>query len=117
MRFLVDAQLPPRLGAWLRDLGHDVLHTLDLTDGNTTTDAEICRRADREQRVVVTKDADFVSSHELRASPKRLLLVSTGNVSNDELLAIWAGNIGMIESAFDDASFVELQPTRLIVRG
>jgi len=64
MRFLVDAQLPPRLGAWLRDLGHDVLHTLDLTDGNKTTDAEICRRADREQRVVVTKDADFVSSHE-----------------------------------------------------
>lgn len=117
MKFLVDAQLPRRLGAWLRDRGHDALHTFDLADGNRTTDMEICRLADSDQRVVVTKDADFVSSHELRGSPKQLLLVSTGNIPNDQLLAIWADNLGVIESTFDGASFVELQPNRLIVRG
>jgi predicted nuclease of predicted toxin-antitoxin system len=39
----------------LREAGHDALHTLDLPDGNRTTDAEINATSWREQRVVVTK--------------------------------------------------------------
>jgi predicted nuclease of predicted toxin-antitoxin system len=41
VNFLVDAQLPRRLALRLRDAQHDVLHTLDLPNGNRTTDAEI----------------------------------------------------------------------------
>src|SRR5712691_4564870 len=58
---------------------HDAVHTRDLPAGNRTTDAEICRLADLDGRVVVTKDADFVSSHLLTRRPGRLLLVSVGN--------------------------------------
>ena len=60
MRFLVDAQLPRRFAAWLREHGHDALHTLDLPEGNRTADTSITALADGEHRVVVTKDADFV---------------------------------------------------------
>lgn len=116
MKFLVDAQLPRTLARWLQQQGHDAVHTLDLAEGNRTTDARICVIADAENRVVVSKDADFVSSFELNGTPTRLLLVSTGNLSNAELLAIWHKHIDRIVHAFDDARFVELAPTRLISR-
>ena len=60
MKFLVDAQLPRRLAGWLAAAGCDAIHTLDLPDGNRTTDQQVIDVADREQRAVVTKDADFV---------------------------------------------------------
>jgi predicted nuclease of predicted toxin-antitoxin system len=55
MNFLVDAQLPRRMTAWLAAAGCNAIHTLDLPDANRTTDEQINDVADREQRVVVTK--------------------------------------------------------------
>ncbi|MDO8933216.1 MAG: DUF5615 family PIN-like protein, partial [Rhodocyclaceae bacterium] len=66
MKFLVDAQLPRRLCLWLAEAGHDTLHTLDLPGGNRTTDEQIIAIADRDGRVVVTKDDDFVESFLVR---------------------------------------------------
>ena len=63
MRFLVDAQLPVRLASRLGQLGHDGHHTSSLPDGNRTTDQQIAALADKDGRVVVTKDADFRNSH------------------------------------------------------
>lgn len=63
MRFLVDAQLPARLARFLRQAGHDVVHTSDLPDGNRTPDRQIAELADGQSRVVVTKDRDFRDSH------------------------------------------------------
>lgn len=41
MRFLVDAQLPRRFCVWLAEAGHDAVHTLELPNGNRTSDWEI----------------------------------------------------------------------------
>jgi predicted nuclease of predicted toxin-antitoxin system len=71
MRFIGDAQLPKRLGRWLTDPGHDVLHTLDLPGGNRTPDLAITELAFREDRIVVTKDAEFVSSLPAGRAPPR----------------------------------------------
>jgi predicted nuclease of predicted toxin-antitoxin system len=38
MKFLIDAQLPRRLAHQLRAAGLETTHTLDLPDGNRTTD-------------------------------------------------------------------------------
>ncbi|HSO82097.1 DUF5615 family PIN-like protein [Thiocapsa sp.] len=62
MRFIVDAQLPRRLARWLNTRGHDVLHTLDLPEQNRTRDADITALACREDRIVVSKDADEIIS-------------------------------------------------------
>ena len=114
MRVLVDAHLPRRLAYRLHEDGHDALHTLDLPEGNGTPDAEIARFADSEGRVVITKDADFVASHVLRGRPSRLLLVSTGNLSNRELEALLLPVLDEIAYAFETASFVELTRTNLV---
>jgi len=85
MKFLVDAQLPTSAKNWLIAAGHDVVHTLDLPTGNRSTDEQIVDTAGREERIVVTKDADFVDSRLLRRRPSRLLSVSTGNKGNRAL--------------------------------
>ena len=108
MKFLVDAQLPKRLCAWLREAGHDVMHTLDLPLGNRTTDTAILDIAEREQRIVVTKDDDFVQSHLISDRPEKLLLVATGNIGNAELSVLLRNNLAEIVQAFDGGKYVEI---------
>lgn len=115
MRFIVDAQLPRHIAVWLREAGHDSIHTLDLPLGNRTSDASILALSRSEGRVVVTKDADFVSAFVLNGEPERLLLVSTGNITNAELQRILVPNLAVITAAFDQAGFVELSRAGVIV--
>lgn len=115
MKLLVDAQLPRRLAYRLREMGHDTLHTLDLPQGNRTTDVEINRIAEQERRILVTKDADFVNSFIVARKPCKLLLVSTGNISNAELERIFIDNISVIETSFETHDFLELNRTMLVV--
>lgn len=114
MNFLVDAQLPRRLAYRLRDVGHDVLHTLDLPDGNRTSDAQINELSTRDSRVVVTKDTDFVNSFLLFHRPYKLLLVSTGNIANSDLEALFVGQIPAITAAFESYDYLELTRDTLI---
>ena len=115
MKFLIDAQLPRKLATLLSSNGHVVIHTLWLPDQNRTNDDYIRRLADAENRIVLSKDADFVTSHLLLGSPARLLQVSTGNLPNPAFCALMLSNLRRIEAAFEVASFVELTATSLIV--
>ncbi len=117
VKFIIDAHIPRRVATWLVASGHDAIHTLDLPDGNRTTDEQINDLAEREDRVVVTKDADFVDSHLLRGRPPRLLLISTGNINNRELEALLAPLIPAVVSEFYSNSFLELGRAGLVVRG
>jgi len=76
MKLLIDAQLPRRLAHQLRAAGFETIHTLDLPDGNRTTDQTLITFSLTEQCVVVTKDSDFVESFLLKREPWKLLLVS-----------------------------------------
>jgi predicted nuclease of predicted toxin-antitoxin system len=98
-------------------VGCDSIHTLDLPDGNRTTDTQINDVADREQRVVVTKDADFVDSHLLLGRPAKLLLVSTGNISDRQLESLVVPLIPDIVREFSTNSFLEVGPTGIVIRG
>jgi predicted nuclease of predicted toxin-antitoxin system len=59
MRFIVDAHLPKTLAYSLREKGFNVLQTSELPDRNDTTDTEINRLSIAENRIVISKDADF----------------------------------------------------------
>ena len=82
VKVLVDAQLSARLARFLADAGHDVVHTSELPDGNRTTNARIAEVGDSEGRVVVTTDHDFRYGHLLADSPRRLVVVETGNITD-----------------------------------
>lgn len=114
MKFLVDAQLPRRLTYRIRDAGHDALHTLDLPLGNRTQDEEINELSVKDSRVVIKKDADFVSSFWLFSKPRKLLLISTGNITNAELEDVFVPQIPAIAAAFETYDYLELTLTNLI---
>ena len=88
LKFIVDAQLPKRLAAWLLAQGHDCVHTrIAFAESDARfPDSPDCSRNDR---CLITKDGDFQMSFELGRGPRRLLLVSTGNLDNDRLIALF----------------------------
>jgi predicted nuclease of predicted toxin-antitoxin system len=102
--------------SWLAAAGCGACHTLDLPDGNRVADGELIRVADAEQRILITKDTDFVDSHLLRGQPAKLLLISTGNISNRELEAILLPVLSDIVREFATQSFLELGRRGLVVR-
>ncbi len=114
MNFLVDAHLPRRLAYRLRDAGHDAPHTLDLPKRNRTTDTEIHEISAREHRVIITKDADFVNSFFTVHKPYKLLLISTGNITNADLEALFVPQISTIAAAFETYDYIELTRTVLV---
>lgn len=114
MNFLIDAQLPRRLMYTLREAGHDALHTLDLAHGNRTSDAEINELSVRDRRAVITKDTDFVDSFLLFGRPYKLLLVSTGNITNADLEPLFVLQIPVIAEAFATYDYLELTRTTLV---
>lgn len=115
MKFLVDAHLPRRLADRLQEAGFDTVHTRDLPLANRTPDAIINETSIREKRIVITKDADFVTSFILYRQPYKLLLVSTGNITNRELEALFLRNLKQIVDAFTLHDFVEIDRKMLII--
>jgi predicted nuclease of predicted toxin-antitoxin system len=115
LRFLIDAQLPRRLSTLLANAGHDSVHSSALPDGNRTSDHQLADLADSENRVVVTKDRDFRDSHLLQNLPRRLLVVATGNIANNDLLALFETNLALITDALDNASLVEVSQSSVVI--
>ncbi len=69
----------------------------------------------REKRIVVTKDADFVNSYTILGEPYKLLLVSTGNIKNTELISLFESNLERIVEAFDTHRFIEIDRDSIII--
>ena len=117
MKFLVDAQLPQLLAMWLKNRGFDAIHTLELPEANRSDDQEIIATADREDRIVVSKDGDFFDDHILRGKPRRLLVVKTGNIKNRDLIRLFERNTERIEKLFRRYVLIEISRSDLIVHG
>jgi len=67
MRFLVDADMPRSSAVLLRDLGHDVVDVRDI-GLRSADDSVIFRRAQEEERIIVTADLGFA---DIRLYPPR----------------------------------------------
>ena len=115
MKLLVDAHLPKRLSQALNDKGHDSVHTLNLPERKKTKDSSINSISVDEQRIVVSKDADFIESLLVSGKPFKLLHIATGNISNKELLNLFENNMDGIEQALSSHRLVELTPSSLII--
>jgi predicted nuclease of predicted toxin-antitoxin system len=112
VNWLVDAQLPMRLARLLRERGEDAIHTRDLPDGNRSTDAALLAVAERDDRIIVTKDADFAISFRLQGQPRRLLLVATGNITNPALETLFLAALPDLLAAYAERTLIELHATR-----
>lgn len=114
MKFIVDAHLPKTLAQSLRDKGFDAVHTTDLPDGNDTTDAEINRLSLAEERIVISKDADFYDSFTAKKEPYKLLHVKTGNIKNSQLIELFDKNLDLIVRELNESSVVQISQNYII---
>ena len=114
MKFIVDAQLPRSLAAFLRHKGFDVIHTSELPDGNDASDDEINRVSLSEQRILISKDGDFHDSFSAKREPHKLLHVRTGNITNKKLIELFDKNIAAIVRELDAVDVVEIDQRYLI---
>lgn len=103
MNFLADANLPPRLCAWLKSRQHQAEHLLDR-NLLTATDTEIwdCGRA--ETFTIFSKDVDFYDRALLYGPPPQIVHVGLGNCSNARLFDYLATHWDDIEQALDSGS-------------
>ncbi len=115
MKFIVDAQLPKSLSHLLNYSGHDSVHTIDFPEQNNTKDSEIIALSEKEGRIIITKDSDFLESFLLKGIPQKLIMINTGNIKNSELLSIFENNIGLIIKSIEENSLIEINRTELIV--
>jgi predicted nuclease of predicted toxin-antitoxin system len=115
MKFIVDAQLPKSLARFLAARGFDAIHTLDLPNRNVTDDLEINRISLAEDRVVISKDSDFYDRYTSHKEPYKLLYLTTGNISNPELLSLFDKNLLLIIHCLQNGAVVELNRNTVFV--
>jgi predicted nuclease of predicted toxin-antitoxin system len=84
VKFLVDANLPPRLCDWLKSRRHEAEHLFHL-NLLTATDTQIWDLGRVESRVIISKDIDFYDRALLFGTPPQVVHVAVGNCSNPRL--------------------------------
>jgi len=114
VKFLVDAHLPKTLSGFLCSKGFDSIHTLELPDKNKTKDYQIIALSEQENRVVISKDTDFLDSFLLTRQPQKLILVRTGNIPNADLLKIFDKNIDEIVNRLQGNSLIEIYKNEIV---
>ncbi len=117
MKFIVDAQLPKFLSDFLNQKGFDSIHTLELPDRNNTTDKQIAALAKKENRIVISKDIDFLESFLLKEEPKKLISIKTGNISNQQLLHLFENNLEAIILMISRSNLLEISKTEIAEHG
>lgn len=115
MKFIVDAQLPRSLARLLRERGYSAVHTLEMPLKNATTDTQIRRYPIEDERVVISKDSDFLDSFLIKKEPYKLLYLTVGNISNADLLDLFDKNHLHIVYELTDNYVVEMTRTTLTV--
>ena len=100
MKFLVDNQLPAALARRLTELGFDTVHVGDL-GLDRSSDSEILNHASLTDRVLISKDQDFVSRTSRPGRPVPLIWTRLGNCRKTVLLdameRLWPAIIEALE--------------------
>lgn len=113
MKFLVDAQLPKSLSDLLNMRGCDSVHTLELQNKNSTTDNKIVEIAIQQNRIVISKDHDFLDFFLLNSKPEKLILVRTGNIPNKILLKLFDDNLETIKLLISRSNLIEISKSEI----
>jgi len=100
VKFLVDNQLPTALSQYLRKRGFDCQHVLEADLGDAL-DSDICRHAELQERIIISKDEDFFYFAKQREAKIRVIWVRLGNCRTPVLLAAFERSWPNIESCLN----------------
>jgi predicted nuclease of predicted toxin-antitoxin system len=100
VKFIVDNQLPVALAEQLRDRGLDCQHVLEAGSGDAAHIA-ICRHAELQDRIIISKDEDFIYFAKQRHAKIKVVWVRLGNCRTSALLAAFERSWPRIESCLN----------------
>jgi predicted nuclease of predicted toxin-antitoxin system len=117
VRFLVDANLSPRLAERLRDAGHDAVHVADI-GLLFAEDPAIMERAHDDDRVIISSDTDFgtLLAQQGASGPSFVLLRQLQDRKVDALAALLLANLEAVADDLVGGAIVTLTPRHLRVR-
>ena len=70
-----------------------------------TPDNIICQYADANDFVVITKDEDFRNSHIFRNTPKKLIRIILGNISNQLMINLFEEYSPLLQTLENEETF------------
>jgi predicted nuclease of predicted toxin-antitoxin system len=117
MRFLVDANLSPRIADRIRQAGHDAVH-VSAIGLITAEDDVILDRAAEAAQVIVTGDADFGTLLALggRRRPSVILLRSSDHLTPDEQADLVLASLEHTSGDLEAGAVASLRPGRIRLR-
>ena len=95
MKFLVDNQLPIALAIFLKEVGFEATHVIDVgLDG--ALDSEIAAYASSRELTIITKDEDFSVLSALGLCKAPIVWVRLGNCRKPTLLKAFSTSMNLI---------------------
>lgn len=115
MDFICDVHISIKVAKFLESCGHSAVHANSLPSKWYSSDSEICEFADQHQLIVITKDEDFRSSFLLKQTPRKLIRIVLGNISNQKLIEVLEKNFPLIADLNQEKGFyLELGETSTV---
>ena len=113
--FWIDFNLPPQMAVWLKEGFNVTAKSFKELSFDTTPDVEVYKIAAQKLNVIVitTKDVDFIDYQKITGGPPKVLYISVGNISNQNLKKLIQQNFAEILQLFlqPDTSFIEISTT------
>lgn len=106
--------MPKKLRNFFIEKGLESIHTMDLPNRNATPDSEIIEFSVREKYIVVTKDTDFWDIYKQKAEPYKLVYLTVGNFSTQDLIQLFENNLSSILEALLVSDVIEITPKNII---
>ncbi len=106
MKFLCDVHISIKLVKFLISKNHDCIHVNNILNNWYTKDEDIAKYVDQNNLILISKDADFRDSHYLKNTPKKLVKINLGNISNADLILIIENNLVKLEKLNSIESFI-----------
>lgn len=117
MRFVVDANLSPRVAGYLRDGGHDAVHVAEV-GLLSASDPVIMDWARENRRVIISNDTDFgtLLAQQGASEPSFVLFRQLQDRKADGLVSLLLANLDAVADDLAAGAVVTLTPQHLRVR-
>lgn len=113
-KYIVDANFSKKIATLLHSHDLDVIHVADLTQGTKTKDREINLISIRENRIVITRDHDFLDSYFSSPRPYKILFISDFYQKESKIIAYLQDHISEINELFESHGLIELKNGEII---
>lgn len=84
MVFLCDMHISIKVVKFIERKGYRCIHVNTILDSWFSKDEDISNYVDKNEIILISKGVDFKNSHFLKKSPKKLIKINLGNISNKD---------------------------------